>query len=430
MMDPSTANIKKITLLFVCVSDIWAEAALALAEQQPWTVTHATFTTYISDRRRPHIPDTLRSGDGCVAVIDFDNDPDQAGAAALYLQQIFQHRIIIIAVSTKADADSMLVAMRAGCTEFLTSPEDTYANSKAFQHAENQLSLRTSSPQIFGSVLAMLGAKGGVGTTTLGVHLAHYLVHACKKKVLLIDSKAQFGHISIYLGMDGSGCHFQEVVTNVNRLDSDLIKAFVGHHTSGLDLLSSPDFGQTARPMHPDDVAATLEFLRSEYDFVIVDCHDSSDAVTRAAIAAAAEVYLIATPDITALRDLSRHVDDLAHLESPGNTRIVINRYSSQFAVSLEEIEKAIRMPVSFSVPNNYIELVRSANLGEPVSAEGKSGFTTELLRWAHALVGISPAQLAVPSPRSATHRLRRSLEEWLPKAGMPSIINILGKRA
>lgn len=429
MTNFGNAQTKSMTLFFVCAPDAWVEAALAASEQQPWTVTHAAFDTYISARRRPHIPDALRSGDGCVAFVDFDTDPEQARAAASYLQQVFHRRIVVIAISTRADADSMLAAMRAGCTELLTSPGEAHAISRALQHAEQQLGNFSSALQRDGSVLAMLGAKGGVGTTTLGVHLAIYLVQACKKKVLLIDSKEQFGHISIYLGMDGSGCHFQEVVSNVSRLDSELMQAFVGHHVSGLDLLSSPDLGQTARPMHPDDVAAALDFLRGEYDFVIVDCADSGDAITRAAIAASSEVYLVATPDITAIRDLSRHVDDLSRMEGVCNTRVVINRYSSQFAVSLEEIEKAIRMPVSFSVPNNYIELVRSANLGEPVSAEGKSGFTTELLRWAHSLVGIAATQLAVTSSNPGKSRIGRFLKTWLPGTSLPTILTTTGKR-
>ncbi len=430
MMIPGTAHTKKITLLFVCASEAWIETALAAAEQQAWFVTHATFDMYISGRRRPHIPDVLRAGDGCIAFVDFETDPEQAGAAAAYLQQVLHHRIVTVAVSTKCDAESMLAAMRAGCTELLTDPVDTQAVSRVLQQAEYQLSVRASAPQTIGSVLAMLGAKGGVGTTTLGVHLAIYLVQACKKRVLLIDSKAQFGHISIYLGMDGSECHLQEVVSNVNRLDSELMQAFVGHHASGLDLLSSPDLGQTARPMHPDDVAATVEFLRSEYDFVIVDCADSGDAITRAVIAASAEVYLVATPDITAIRDLSRHVDDLSRMETHCHTRVVINRYSSQFAVSLKEIEKAIRMPVSFSVPNNYIELVRSANLGEPVSPEGKSGFTAELLNWAHSLVGVTATQLTVPSTGPLSNRLWQSFKNLLPGLSLPRSINNVGKRA
>ena len=421
----------KMTLVFVCASDDLIQAAKEAAEEQRWITEQAIFDIYISARRRPHLPDTLRSGDGCIALIDFDTDPEQAGAAASYLQQVFSQRIVVVAVCAKTDMSVMLGAMRAGCTEFLTSPVTPTAMHGAFVRAEQSLVSRIAAPSAGGSVLALLGAKGGVGTTTLGVHLATYLVQNSRKKVLLIDSKAQFGHVCIYLGIDGSGCHLQEVVSNVNRLDSELLKAFVGHHTSGLDLLSSPDLGQSARAMHPDDVVMALDFLRTEYDFVIVDCDDSSSEVTRAVIAAASQVYLVATPDITAIRDLSRHVDDLSRMENSSQIQVVINRYSSQFAVSLEEIEKAIRMPVRFSVPNNYIELVKSANLGEPVSAETKSGFTEELLKWAGSLVGSVTTNPLAARTGSPTKRLWHSVKSFLPGINLTlSQTNSTAKRA
>jgi pilus assembly protein CpaE len=422
---------KKMTLLFVCIADEIVQAALSEAREQQWSVAQAVFEIFISAHRRPHLPETLRSGDGCIAFVNFDLDPERAKAAAQYLQQLFHNRIVIIAVSSRMDTADMLAAMQAGCSEFLTAPLQEHAMQAALTRAGEALMQRASAPAKHGSVLALLGAKGGVGTTTLGVHLATYLVQNSKQKVLLIDSKAQFGHVCIYLGTDGSGYHFQEVVSNVDRLDSVLLEALMGHHSSGLDLLSSPDLGQTARPMHPDDVALTLEFLRSEYDFIIVDCNDSADAITRAIIAAASQVYLVATPDITAIRDLSRHVDDLSRMDTSCQIQVVINRYSSQFAVNIQEIEKAIRMPVSFSVPNNYIELVRSANIGEPVSVEGKSGFTTELLKWAHSLVGTVAVQPTVTYSGSAPKRVWRSLRKVLPSvATAPFGMSATGKRA
>src|ERR1700710_160723 len=89
MMTSDSAPETKITLLFVCVPEELIEAALDAADKQQWTVTRATFDQYISQRRRPHMPDALRSGNGCIALINFDTDPEQGAAAADYLQQVF-----------------------------------------------------------------------------------------------------------------------------------------------------------------------------------------------------------------------------------------------------------------------------------------------------------------------------------------------------
>src|ERR1700712_4964474 len=162
MMTSDSAPETRITMLFVCVPEQLIEAALEAADKQHWTVTHATFDQYISQRRRPHMPDALRSGDGCIALINFDEDTEQAAAAAGYLQQVFNDRIAVVAVSGKAEPHAMLAAMRAGCTEFLTTPLQDAAMRHALHQAVRSLAARSTTPHAAGSVLSLLGAKGGV----------------------------------------------------------------------------------------------------------------------------------------------------------------------------------------------------------------------------------------------------------------------------
>ena len=72
-------------------------------------------------------------------------------------------------------------------------------------------------------------------------------------------------------------------------------------------------------------------------------------------------IYLVATPEIGAIRDLSRYVDDLMQIEcTTEKMQVVINRFSSRYAVNIEQIEKAISLPVAIRLPNSYAELVRS----------------------------------------------------------------------
>lgn len=401
-----------MAIVMVCVEIQVIEGVRSATQQVGWDTTEMVLDTYVSTRRRPYFGERIRSADGCVALIDFTQDVAQASATALYLQQVFGSRIAIVALGAETNRVLMLQAMRAGCTEFIDPSKGEAALYSSFQRIEEQLGTRDTAKQDEGVIISMIGAKGGVGTTTLAVHLAAYLVQRSGKKVLLIDNQAQFGHVCIYLGIDGTNYQFQEVVRNVNRLDSELLKGFVAKHPSGLDVLSSPDVGQVARGMHPDDVTATLEYLRTEYDIVLVDCAGRLDQVSRAVIALSSQVYVIATPEISAVRDLSRYVDDLRASDDGLAVKVVINRYSSQFAVGLTEIERVVRMPVAYSVPNSYIELVRSANLGEPMSIDQKNGFTAELSKWVDTLVGAQET-----SPALLDGKKRKSILAGLMKA-------------
>ena len=69
--------------------------------------------------------------------------------------------------------------------------------------------------------------------------------------------------------------------------------------------------------------------------------------------------------------------------------QVVINRYSSHEAVTIEQIEKAVHLPIAFKIPNNYGELVRSINIGEPLSADSKSDFSLQMMKWAASLVKV-----------------------------------------
>ncbi len=413
-----------VTVLMVCVDPVVAGQVLDAAEDRNWAVTEATFDRYMSAKRRPHFGEHLKSTDACVAIVDFDQDAEQAIQATAYLQQVFAGKIVLVALSASSDQHLMLQAMRAGCTEFLTRPFDEAMFDAACARFEEQFSTRSAKLGASGSVVAFFGAKGGVGTTTLAVHLAAYLVQNNKKKTLLIDKHRQFGHACIYLGIDGSGFHFQELVRNVNRLDSELLTGFVTKTAGGLDVLSSPDIGHDARTMNADDVAGTLDFLRSEYDYIVVDCDPTLDDTNLAVIAAASQVYVVATPEISAIRDLSRYCDDLVRLDDTQNKiKVALNRYSSQFAVGLEHIEKAIRLPVTFTIPNSYVELVRSANLGVPVSCDQKSVFSEEVRRWANGLVGVQEP-VAQASTAKASNSLLKRLESKLGGLLDPGILS------
>jgi len=247
-------------------------------------------------------------------------------------------------------------------------------------------------------VLTFFGAKGGVGTTTLAVHLAMYLVQCHQKKTLLIDNHPQLGHACVYLGIDGSRYHFHELVRNLTRLDSDLLRGYIATHSSGLEVLASPDVCGGMKLTDPDAITQTLDFLRGEYDYVIVDSPTSLDETNLAIIEASNQVYIIATPEIGAIRDLSRYVDSLSQSEhNVEKVKVVINRFSSRYAVSVEQIEKAIRLPIAIRLPNSYTELVRSVNLGEPVSAKTKSDFAAQCVKWSNTLVGSRTAAAQAP---------------------------------
>jgi pilus assembly protein CpaE len=391
----------QVAMLTVHVEQKTVDKIRQSAADMPWTQVPLDFENYFSTAKRPYLAQRAIDSQACIAIIDFDENPELALETAECLRQSFYHKVAIVALSSATDPDLLLRAMRAGYSEFLGKPFDYDEFMDTLSRLESRWSVSIARPQSSGKVLSFFGAKGGVGTTTLAVHLAMFLVRDFRKKVLLIDSHPQLGHACLYLGLDGSHHHFCELVRNVGRLDLDLLRGFIASHPSGLDALSSPDVYGGARNTDTESVERTLEFLRTQYDFVLLDCETSFENINLAIIDLSNRVYLVATPEIGAIRDLSRYVDGLTqNVQTTEKLQVVINRYSSREAVTIEQIEKAVRLPIAMKITNSYSELVRSINIGEPVPSDRKSDFSLQLMRWATALAGVSETSVEKPAKK------------------------------
>lgn len=386
------------SIVTVSVGEEQIQGLIDAAETIAWVLTTADFESYISAARRPNISQQIKSSDICIAIVDFDKNIEQAVESVLYLRHIFSGKVSIVALSKSKDPEVMLVAMRNGCNEFLAKTFDQDDLIQLFERLAQQRDSLPVRNAASGTVLSFFGAKGGVGSTTLAVHLALYLVQCHQKRTLIIDNHPELGHICVYLGIDGTRFHFHELVRNVTRLDSELLRGFTAKHSSGLEVLSSPDVCGGTRTVDGESVSKLLEFLRTEYDYIVVDCSTALHESDLAVLEGSDHVYLVATPELGAIRDLSRYVDNLTRIETTTEKmHVVINRFSSRYAVKVEQIEKAIRLPIAIRLPNSYTELVRSVNLGEPIAPSRKSEFSMQFIKWAASLAGAA-APRALPA--------------------------------
>jgi pilus assembly protein CpaE len=381
----------------VCADADVVQVATAAASSISGAHYAGEFRDYITAERRPQFSPALKNASSCVALIDFDRDPELAIETTERLHQIFLKNIGIVGVGARLDAEILLRAVRNGCTEFLTKPVNLNDLIASLNRYNDVLSVDSNAQSSLGRVICFFGAKGGVGTTMLAVHLAIFLVRQHGKKVLLIDHKQQLGHVALYLGLKDTQYHFEELLHNADRLDSELLNGFIVRHRSGLDVIASPELSGTPHEATSHEFERVMDFLRREYDFVLIDSPIAYEASRNALIEQSDEVYIVSTPDVAALRDLARMVEHLSLSDSSTNKlRLVVNRSTASDSVTPEQIEKTVRFPISVAVPNNYFELLRAINDGEPIPPQRRSEFNQALSHWANQIVnGINASEPA-----------------------------------
>lgn len=392
----------------VCAEDAVMEVAAAAAMKVSGAQFAGGFRDYITANRRPQFSASLRNAISCVALIDFDQNPELALETVDRLQQIFLHRISIVGVGARLDAGVLLRAVRNGCTEFLTKPVVLAELLAALNRFQAVRAIDPNAQSSIGRVVAFFGSKGGVGTTMLAVHVATHLVRQHGKKVLLVDQKPQLGHVALYLGLKDTQYHFDELLRNADRLDSELLEGFLIRHRSGLHVIASPEMAAGPHEAKPEEIASVMDFLRREYDYILIDCQPALQDQRASIVEQADEIYIVSTPDVAALRDLARLVEALSLSESAINKlRVVVNRSTATDSITPEQIEKVVRFPISVAIPNNYFELLRAINDGEPIPPQHRSEFNQALARWANRLVGGLSAPDHAPAKKGLLGFLR-----------------------
>ena len=371
-------------------------------DEETWTVLKQFAESAPLIRLRSHLSeyrvqdtdsatDWLGSPAPDICIVDFDRDRRRAALAAENIHSAAPETAVF-AVSTDAQPDLIIQAMRSGCSEYLLKPmgREQLLNAVARVGGRRKERLQPLKAQ----VLAFMGAKGGCGVTSVVTQLGAMLANSFSKKTLIVDLHPDFGDTALYLGLTKYRYHFFELVENNDRLDAELLQSFIAHHSSGLDLIPAPEGNDVPRRILPGAVAQTFEFLRLRYDFILVDMAPGLSDENLEMIRHCDQLHVVTVSEVSALRNVVRHLDYLTRKEIPRERfRVVLNRHQKRALISDTEIEKTIGQRIFWKVPNQYAHVVKAINGGDPVAQLSSSDVTKNLRELASSLGAKSAAQ-------------------------------------
>jgi pilus assembly protein CpaE len=392
---PYTSTLATFT---VCADSELSNVAFSAPVYVPGVEFTGDFPEYLTKSRKPQFPTSIKEAASCIAFIDFDRDWNQALETVEVLDAIREPRICSVGISSELSTDRLLHAMRSGCSEFLQKPIDQRSFQESLERWQSRFANEGGAHK--GEIVSIFGVKGGVGTTTVTVYLGLALANRHKKRVLIVDHHHQLGHVCLHLGIKDSHYHFDDLIRSADKLDENLLKGFVIRHGSGLDVLASPDACVATHAGTRSQMEQVLEFLRTQYDFILLDSCLSFPETTTSLVQLSDQVQLVATPEVAALRDLIRHVDHLGRETAPEKLRIIINAVSSKDEVKPSQIAQAVRLPIFQAIPNYQPHITHAINAGEPLAINGKSAFIAEIAAIASKLVPVQASETRTPAKK------------------------------
>jgi pilus assembly protein CpaE len=296
----------------------------------------------------------------------------------------------IVILTVQADPNYMRRAMLAGARDFLTKPpaidEMIGAVRRAGEIAQEERSkAKTTFPLkqgdgsvpgamlYAGKVISVYSPKGGCGASTLAVNLAVAL-HKEETPVVLVDGNMEFGDVSVFLNHKAKNS-IVDLAPRADELDPDVIEEVTFlHPDSGMKILSAPSRPEFAESVNGDQFAKVLDYMRSLFSYVIVDCASSLTDVTLSAIDISDLIILITTQEIPAIKDSRLFLDLLQPLKiSRERLLFVMNKYDKRIGIKPDKIGENFNQKIKVVIPFEEKVVLPSINRGVPFMLGDKS---------------------------------------------------------
>ena len=227
----------------------------------------------------------------------------------------------VVVVGRSNDVELYRELMRRGASEYLVAP----LSPLQLIEVVSGLYLDPGAAPI-GRVVAVIGARGGSGASTLSHNIGWCIAEELHINTTVIDLDLPFGTVGLDFN-DEAGQGICDALSAPERLDDVLLDRLLIKRGEHLSLFTAPALLDRDYETASDAVETVIDSVRQNIPCVILDLPHGWQPWIRSALLAADEVVIVATPDLTSLRN-AKNIIDLVKGARPNDAppRLVINQ--------------------------------------------------------------------------------------------------------
>mgnify|MGYP001114690455 CR=1 FL=1 len=235
--------------------------------------------------------------------------------------------------------------------------------------------------------ITITSGKGGVGKTTVTANLAVALAMR-GQRVVAVDTDIGLRNLDVVMGLENRIVYdLVDVIEGTCRLRQAMIR---DKHLNELYLLPAAQ-KRDKMAVSPDDMRGLVEQMRDNFDFILLDSPAGIERGFQNALAGAAEVIIVTTPEVSAVRDADRIIG-LVEAAEKGPARLIINRIKPIMVrqgdmLSTEDVLEVLAISLLGIVPDDE-EIIVSTNRGVPIAYDHRAPASIAFHNIARRLLG------------------------------------------
>ena len=335
-----------------------------------------------------------------VVFLDLARDPEPFFVFAAHLRRIRPGiKVIACSAAVPLQPNLLLEAMRSGVQDFLAKPVQTEALKKILVAFLQDVHVQDFPSQ--DKLIVLMGAKGGVGTTTVAVNLGVQLTSYARKRTVLLDFARPMGNAHLLLDLHPK-FGVRDAVESLDRLDSHFLAGLLTKHKTKLEILGGVTQPEEWQSIDVKGLDRAVNVAQNAFDVVLLDMGSQFSSDWSSILRMARMILIVAEANVPSLWTLERRLLALKGFGvEPERARIIINRWHKGDDEVLRSIKKDLSRPIFASLPNDFRKASQAVNLGTPIPDNHNNILVNRYRQIAGQLVGMEPRMTEKKSPLS-----------------------------
>ena len=307
------------------------------------------------------------------------------------LAEVCEPGVAVIAIGNRNEIGLYRDLLQAGVADYVVKPLNTQLLAKALASGRAHTGEASPIHKKLGTMVAFVGTRGGVGTTTLAVNTAWYLANRQSRRVALIDLDLQNGDCALALDIKPTS-GLREALANPLRIDNTLLERVMTPVGERLFVLSSEE--PLSEDLHFTAVAVEtlVSALREQFHYIIVDVPRVPAPPYRRALETADFRVTVADQTLRSVRDTVRLRKVIAEGDGKRPNILVVNRHGEggRHAVTLQELQHVVEVKPKSVIPFQPTVFTTISG-GAKIAAAQRGRFTDAIAALALELSGRPP---------------------------------------
>ena len=223
-------------------------------------------------------------------------------------------------------------------------------------------------------IISVVGARGGVGSTTVAVNIAWHLAHNYGQRTGLVDLDLHFGTCALSLDLlPGRG--LRDALDNPERIDPLFIASAMVNESENLFILGGEEPLESKSELNSYAIDPLMSALRANFSALVFDMPKSVAIAHPTLMQESATVLLVTDFSLAGMRDVLRMKSFVRDFCPNTKTEIVaVGAKDKNGALSQRDFEKGIEGKVDYVIPYEPRLAAEAANGGKAISATAGGG--------------------------------------------------------